>query len=100
MDLFTRYSWPGNVRELEHVIERAMVLTPNPVLLADDLPEAVRVAAQQTSAPGGWVTLDTLERDYILKVLDAHQRDLGRAADILGIHRKTLLRKLRRYGMA
>jgi DNA-binding NtrC family response regulator len=45
------------------------------------------------------MTLDTLEKDYILRCLDAHQRDIGRAADILGIHRKTLLRKLRRYGM-
>lgn len=100
MDLLSRYTWPGNVRELEHVIERAIVLTTNPVLLPEDLPESVRVAANQTSAPGGWVTLDTLERDYIIKVLDAHQRDLGRASEILGIHRKTLLRKLRRYGMA
>ena len=46
------------------------------------------------------MTLDTLEKDYILRCLDAHQKDIGRASEILGIHRKTLLRKLRRYGMA
>jgi two-component system, NtrC family, response regulator AtoC len=48
----------------------------------------------------GWMTIDALEKDYIVRVLDAHQRDIGRASDILGIHRKTLLRKLRRYGMS
>ncbi|HZS11856.1 MAG TPA: sigma-54 dependent transcriptional regulator [Nitrospirales bacterium] len=98
LDLLTRYHWPGNVRELEHVIERAVVLTPNPVLLPHDLPESLRTAAAQISAPGGWMTLDTLEKDYILRCLESHHRDLGRTAEILGIHRKTLLRKLRRYG--
>ncbi len=55
---------------------------------------------QATAQGSGWTTLDSLERDYILRVLDANQRDVGRASEILGIHRKTLLRKLRRYGMA
>ena len=49
---------------------------------------------------GGWMTLDNVERDYILRVMESHRRDLGRTAEILGIHRKTLLRKLRQYGMA
>ena len=48
----------------------------------------------------GWVTLEDLERNHILQVLDSHARDLGRSATILGIHRKTLLRKLRHYGVA
>jgi DNA-binding NtrC family response regulator len=100
MTLLTKYHWPGNVRELQHVIERAIVLTPHPAILPHDLPESIRTAASQVSTQGsGWMTLDSLERDYILRVLDAHQRDVGRASEILGIHRKTLLRKLRRYGM-
>jgi DNA-binding NtrC family response regulator len=101
MALLLKYHWPGNVRELEHVIERAVVLTPHTAILPHDLPESIREAASNATAqPRGWMTLDTLERDYILKVLDANQRDIGRASDILGIHRKTLLRKLRRYGVA
>ena len=48
----------------------------------------------------GWVTLDQLERDYILRALAAHQQDQGKTADLLGIHRKTLQRKLRKYGLA
>jgi two-component system response regulator AtoC len=100
MDLLTRYSWPGNVRELEHVIERAIVLTPHPIIMPHDLPEPVQAVAHEPQEQSrGWITLDRLEQDYIMRVLDAHQRDLGQAADILGIHRKTLLRKLRRYGV-
>jgi transcriptional regulator with PAS, ATPase and Fis domain len=100
MGLLTKYHWPGNVRELEHVIERAIVLTPHPAILPHDLPESIRSTTSQGTAQGsGWTTLDSLERDYILRVLDANQRDIGRASDILGIHRKTLLRKLRRYGV-
>ena len=101
MTLLTKYHWPGNVRELEHVIERAIVLTPHGTIVPHDLPESVRSASIQASAQAsGWMTLDALERDYIVRVLDSHQRDVGRASEILGIHRKTLLRKLRRYGMA
>ncbi|MGE3152438.1 MAG: sigma-54-dependent transcriptional regulator [Nitrospiraceae bacterium] len=101
MDLITTYFWPGNVRELEHVIERAVVLTPHPVIFPEDLPEALRehpMADRQSRS--GWVTLDQLERDYILRALAAHQQDQGRTADLLGIHRKTLQRKLRKYGLA
>ena len=100
MDLLTKYSWPGNVRELEHVIERAIVLTPHPAILPHDLPESIQTAAVTSPVQSGWMTIDALEKDYIMRVLDAHQRDIGRASDILGIHRKTLLRKLRRYGMS
>jgi two-component system response regulator AtoC len=65
------------------------------------LPESIQETAAGSAPQGSaWKTLDSLERDYILRVLDANQRDLGRASEILGIHRKTLLRKLRRYGMA
>jgi DNA-binding NtrC family response regulator len=86
---------------LEHVIERAVVLTPHPIILPDDLPEAVRApASEESQTSAGWVTLEALEKDYILRVLDAHQRDVARAADVLGIHRKTLLRKLRQFGTA
>jgi len=99
MSLLTRYGWPGNVRELEHMIERAVVLTPRPVIAAADLPPALHESAA-TVGENGWRTLDQLEKDYILKALEAHRHDLGKTADLLGIHRKTLQRKLRRYGMA
>jgi len=101
LTLLTQYSWPGNVRELEHVIERAIALTPHPVIVPEDLPDAIRVATVQEAARArGWSTLEELERDYIQRVLEAHQHDHGQASAILGIHRKTLLRKLRQYGQA
>jgi DNA-binding NtrC family response regulator len=97
--LLTRYSWPGNVRELEHVIERAIALTPHPVITPEDLPEAIRAATANDHARArGWGTLADMEKDYIQRVLEAHHHDHGQAATILGIHRKTLLRKLRQYG--
>lgn len=96
--LLTRYAWPGNVRELEHVIERAIALTPHPIITSEDLPETIRAATVQDSARvRGWETLEELEKHYIHRVLEAHHQDQGQAAAILGIHRKTLLRKLRQY---
>jgi DNA-binding NtrC family response regulator len=101
MRLLTQYWWPGNVRELEHAIERAVALSPYSVICPEDLPSTVKdVKPQAASRAQGWVTLEDLERDHILRVLDSHERDLSRAALVLGIHRKTLLRKLRQYGMA
>ena len=100
MVLLTHYAWPGNVRELEHVIERAVVLTPHSVILPDDLPASIQPTAPAAAEKGpGWSTLEGLERDYILRALEAHGQDIGRTADVLGIHRKTLLRKLRGYGI-
>lgn len=94
-----RYSWPGNVRELEHVIERAIALTPYPIITPEDLPETIRTAPIQDQARArGWDTLQNMEKNYILRVLEAHDQDQDKAAAILGIHRKTLFRKLRQYG--
>jgi transcriptional regulator with PAS, ATPase and Fis domain len=99
MALLNRYWWPGNIRELEHAIERALALTPHPVIFPEDLPQTIQSATVQAAAQArGWVTLAELEKDHILRVLEAHNQDLGRAATILGIHRKTLLRKLRYFG--
>jgi DNA-binding NtrC family response regulator len=99
MSLLTRYWWPGNIRELEHAIERAIALTPHPVIFPEDLPQSIQTATVQAAAQArGWVTLEELEKEHILRVLEAHNQDLGRASAILGIHRKTLLRKLRHFG--
>jgi len=98
MSLFAQYPWPGNVRELEHVIERAIALTPHPIITPEDLPETIRKSTMQDQARArGWASLEEVEKDYILRVLDAHHQDHGQAAAVLGIHRKTLLRKLRQY---
>jgi two-component system, NtrC family, response regulator AtoC len=100
MKVLTRYWWPGNVRELEHAIEQAVTFTPHPIIFPEDLPQVVQDAPMQAVEHArGWVTLAEVEREHILRVLKHHQ-DLGRSAAILGIHRKTLLRKLRQFGLA
>lgn len=100
MTVITQYWWPGNIRELEHAIERAVALTPHPILCPEDLPLAVRTATvQEADHARGWMTLEALEREHIVRVLKHHNWDLGRSSAILGIHRKTLLRKLRQYGL-
>ncbi|MBX3319084.1 MAG: sigma-54-dependent Fis family transcriptional regulator [Nitrospira sp.] len=101
IDALTRYAWPGNVRELEHAVEQAVALAPHSLIYPEDLPHAVQTRPKPSSAQSrGWVTLAELERAHILQVLKHHQQDLGRSAEILGIHRKTLLRKLRQFGFA
>jgi DNA-binding NtrC family response regulator len=104
MALVTRYRWPGNIRELEHAVERAIALTSHTVIFPEDLPQCVQAATVQATTvqaatqARSWITLAELEKDHILRVLDSHNQDLGRASEILGIHRKTLRRKLRYFG--
>lgn len=100
MKILTCYWWPGNVRELEHAIEQAVALTPHSLIYPEDLPQVVHMPESPQAQARDWVTLAELERAHILRVLKHHQQDLGRSAAILGIHRKTLLRKLRQFGLA
>ncbi|MHC4957239.1 MAG: sigma-54-dependent transcriptional regulator [Planctomycetota bacterium] len=92
------YSWPGNVRELSHVLERAVALSRGPTIDAEDLPDHLREASART-APPGQQTLDEVEKAHILAVVQSVEGNRGRASEILGIDRKTLYRKLLRYGI-
>src|SRR5262249_18281810 len=97
----TAYSWPGNARELENVIERACALAPGSSLTPDDLPERVRSNGQTSAliarAKERRMTLRELERDYIIEALRMTGGNKSRAAEILGIDRRTLHRKLDEY---
>jgi two-component system response regulator AtoC len=99
MRLLLGYDWPGNVRELENVIERAVILGHGPEILPEDLP--AHLHAQKTSLPHSTYhlrpTLEALERDYIATVLQETRWHRMKAADILGIDRRTLYRKIRTY---
>jgi two-component system response regulator HydG len=96
------YSWPGNVRELENCIDGAVALARSQRIEIDDLPEKVKsyrperfvVSANQ---PEEIVTIDELERRYILRVLSLVGGNKSRAAQVLGFDRRTLYRKLERY---
>ncbi|HET6151171.1 MAG TPA: sigma-54 dependent transcriptional regulator [Polyangia bacterium] len=96
------HRWPGNVRELENVVERAVALAETGTIRVDDLPAAVRdrrTGEQDTLALAlaRDLSLDELEREYIQRVLVAEGGNKTRAAQRLGLDRKTLYRKLEEY---
>ncbi|MFN3477592.1 MAG: helix-turn-helix domain-containing protein, partial [Candidatus Methylomirabilales bacterium] len=97
MALLYEHDWPGNVRELEHVIERAVALTTNPVLLPEDLPPKLLKEAGAEAPEGKPFTLRELERQHIQRMLRAAGGNKKLAAELLGIHRRTLYRLAKRY---
>jgi two-component system response regulator HydG len=94
------YHWPGNVRELQNVVERAVALGEGDVIRMDDLPPTVRERKRADNLAGALargMTLEDLERDYIERVVAAEGGNKTRAAQRLGLDRKTLYRKLEEY---
>jgi len=102
MALLTAYAWPGNVRELRNAIERAVTLSTTDELRPDDLPERIlagaRAAALVSRSVAQEVPLRDVERAYTLEILRRVGGNKSRAAEILGMDRKTLYRKLEEYG--
>jgi DNA-binding NtrC family response regulator len=92
------YDWPGNVRQLENAVERAVALNTSGVFAVEDLPEEMQVARTKPLKPreGGWLTLAEMEERYIQEVVTAFNGNITRAAEILGIDRRTLYRRLDR----
>jgi transcriptional regulator with PAS, ATPase and Fis domain len=92
------YEWPGNVRELENVVERAVTLARGDKVLPDDLPPAVQGARGERrvldEAADRILPLDEMEKEYIRKILEKAGGNKYQAAQLLGIDRKTLYRKL------
>ena len=100
MSLMLDYPWPGNVRELMNVVEQAVVLAEGPLVEAHDLPiRPVHTpqAALPLMVPG--VTLAEVERYVIMKTLDSVDGSRHRAAEILGISRRTLQYRLQEWGI-
>jgi transcriptional regulator with PAS, ATPase and Fis domain len=98
LELLTRYAWPGNVRELRNVIEHALLMTEGRAILASDLPVELRTpSANQLSGDGMKARLLAMERRSIEEALSAEGGNRTRAAERLGMPRRTLLQKLARY---
>ncbi len=118
MDVMLRYTWPGNVRELENAIERAVVLTKRPLIVAEDMPQVVLDAAAGSAtapnSPGAHGTANPFEpwqpmslkraiegpeKQILLAALKANQWNRQETAEQLEIDRTTLYKKMKRYGM-
>jgi DNA-binding NtrC family response regulator len=102
-----RYSWPGNVRELKNVIQRAVLMAKGEELTLDLIPPRIREAAECSARaqaaqfpirPG--MTLQSVEKEFIVMTLNANQGNKKEAARQLGISRRTLYNKLSKYGLA
>jgi two-component system, NtrC family, nitrogen regulation response regulator NtrX len=100
-----QYAWPGNVRELRNVIERLMIMVPGDAITAqdlaflgrDDLTE--RPPAVESSLPLSEAR-ERFERDYILQALAAQHGNISRTADVLGVERSNLYKKMKAFGIA
>lgn len=100
MEILKEYSWPGNVRELEHTLERIIILEDTDVIRARDLPSFISQRQGEfqmfSEEP---LSLEELEKKYIRFVLRRTNGKKTKAADILGINRKTLGLKIKKYGI-
>ena len=98
LKLLESYSWPGNVRELKNAVEHALIFTKQAVLRPENFPEIVRASGGGDRSGAALRSLEDIEREAIKATLDATHYKIGRAAEILGISRKTLLEKRKKYG--
>ena len=98
--ILLNYDWPGNVRELENVIEHSVALCQKSFIDIEDLPKNLQklsiLEESLASDVGNLVTLEELEKDYIAKVLKAVGGNINQSAQILGVSRYSLYRKLKK----
>jgi len=92
------YSWPGNVRELRNAVVRAAIMAPGPEIAIADLSEELS-EPNFASSLHSLARLDVLERSAILKALDETDGHQQRAANKLGISKRTLQRKIKSYAL-
>jgi DNA-binding NtrC family response regulator len=101
---FTKYKWPGNIRELENVLERIVVLSRGPEITLSDLPEFLRrehtaIGALQLDLPPDGINLEALEKELIEQALKRSEGNQTKAAQYLGLSRKTLIYRMEKHGL-
>jgi DNA-binding NtrC family response regulator len=101
LELLRLHSWVGNVRELRNVIERAVIVATDETLRVEHLPDEFRgeETALADRPEGALLTLAELEARHMARILAHTNGQIGAAAEILGIHRNTLTRKMKEYGL-
>ena len=98
-ELLAGYAWPGNTRELRNALERALVVSKEDELGVESFPGiAAQGASRGRAALAGLKSIEELEREAIGATLEATRYKISQAADILGVSRKTLLEKRKKYG--
>jgi transcriptional regulator with PAS, ATPase and Fis domain len=97
--MLAEYEFPGNVRELRNIIEQAVLACDTETILPDHLPEYLRSAARMMRSKSHKPSLAELEAVYIREILEYTRGNKTKAAEILGISRKNLYEKMRRYGI-
>jgi len=99
LDYLMQYDYPGNVRELENIIERCATLSPSDIIGKDDLPSFIfkRHDAEKRLSLSGVAA--EAEKEYIIRILKATNGNKTKAAEMLGISRKTLWEKMNSYGI-
>jgi len=119
MDMLSHYRWPGNVRELKNLVERMVIMVSGDIIEARHLPPALHHEASRAKlaaasgiaaggagrgSGGGFSSLQearaAYERDYILRKLEENQGNMSRTAEVLGLERSHLYRKMKSLGMA
>jgi two-component system response regulator AtoC len=112
LELFLDYDWPGNVRELENAVARGVIVTSAPLILIEDLPQTLRDKTKQERQDEVKVEgqleeenlnlpklIEKIEKEAIIKALEKAEGNKTKAAQILGISRKSLFNKLRYYNL-
>jgi DNA-binding NtrC family response regulator len=99
LDRLTAHSWPGNVRALKHAVERAVILGAGPMLEAADFALASQLARAMPPPSPQASRLDAVEKETIERELKAHERNISRAAQALGLSRASLYRRMQKYGL-
>jgi DNA-binding NtrC family response regulator len=97
LEMLSEYHWPGNVRELENVVERAVILCESDLLGTEDLSIPTPAVVEEL---GTNPSLEEMEKAYILRVLKEAGDNQSKASQLLGIDRKTLYLKLKKYGIS
>ncbi|MBN2704799.1 MAG: sigma-54-dependent Fis family transcriptional regulator [Pontiellaceae bacterium] len=101
--LLQNHSWPGNIRELANAMKRAAILSPTEIILPEHLPTAIKPISGGVEAQSGPTVVKTVERAEVEAIRSALQQTEGnrtRAAELLGISRRTLLYKIKRYELS
>ncbi|MCX5822680.1 MAG: sigma-54 dependent transcriptional regulator [Deltaproteobacteria bacterium] len=93
MEMFMGYDWPGNIREVRNVVERAMVVAQGPQIQVED----ISFPFPSPATPSGGASLEEVEKDQILKILNQTKGNIAQAAEILKISRLTIYNKIEKY---